>query len=62
MSQTIKITYKTGEDSKHFYVLQAPSWTSLMQSVESNIKDEEINKLRKFWIGECFIFLSFVFV
>uniref|UniRef100_T1GX06 Uncharacterized protein n=1 Tax=Megaselia scalaris TaxID=36166 RepID=T1GX06_MEGSC len=23
-----------------------------MQSVESNIKDEEINKLRKFWIDQ----------
>lgn len=54
---TIKISYKSKELQKNFYVMNTTdSWVHLVQLVEANIKDVDINKLRKFWIGELLFF------
>lgn len=59
-NQTIKITFKSKDSMKNFYVMHTDSWIQLLQAVEMNLKDiAEINKLRKFWIGkslDCFCF------
>ncbi|KAL5279124.1 SQSTM1.2 family protein [Megaselia abdita] len=49
-NQTIKITYKSKETQKHFYVMSSSTWAQLVQQIEPNLQEVEINKLRKFWI------------
>lgn len=53
---TIKITFKAKDSTRSFYIMKTESWLQLVQYIEANLKDVEINKLRKFWIGEFSVF------